>query len=339
MVAGTVGILPDVDARILPHRRSLFPSLVLTGLLLATGACSPPGGAGQVPTSPQASTPSTDPGPPDETAAPALSPSPSTGSSTPLSSSPSASVPIETMIVRAYYILGGEVGVDGLVPTLRVVPRTSGVARAAMDALLDGGTIRDANQEISTAIPPGTTLLGVSIKDGIATVDLSGEFEVGGGSTSGFRRLGQVVYTLTQFSNVRAVLFQVEGRTVTTFGSGGIVLDGPQARSDFEDLLPSMFVDRPALDAAIGNPARVTGTANVFEATFRIAILDGAGNSLVDEHAMASCGTGCRGAFDVTLQYDVAKAQWDTLRVYFESAKDGQPEDIHDYPVWLTPAG
>lgn len=332
-------------------RHSVFASLALAGLLLAIVACSPSGGLGPVPTTPPTSAPSIDPGPPDETPAPAVSPSPSTGSSADPSTSPSIgpsappraspapSVPVETMIVRAYYVLDGDVGVEGLVPTLRVVPKTSGVARAAMEALLDSATIRDTYRQISSAIPAGSTLLGISIKDGVATVDLSREFEAGGGSASAFRRLGQVVYTLTQFSTVRAVLFQVEGRTVTTFGSEGIVLDGPQARSDFEDLLPSMFVDRPAFAAAIGNPARVTGNANVFEATFRVAILDGAGTSLVDQQVMATCGTGCRGTFDVTIKYDVSKAQWGTLRVYYGSAKDGSPQGIRDYPVWLTPAG
>jgi hypothetical protein len=240
------------------------------------------------------------------------------------------------MVLRAYYVLEGEVGVEGLVATLREVPETTAVARAAMDTLLDSDTIRDAYQQISTAIPAGTRLLGLSVRNGVATVDLSREFESGGGSASAFYRLGQVVYTLTQFPTVGSVLFQVDGRTVTTFGSEGIVLEGPQARSDFVDLLPSIFVDRPAFGAAIGNPARVTGNANVFEATFRIAILDGSGRSLVDKQAMATCGTGCRGTFDVTLQYDVSKAQWGTLRVYFGSAKDGSRQDIRDYPVWLT---
>ena len=44
------------------------------------------------------------------------------------------------------------------------------------------------------------------------------------------------------------------------------------------------------------------------------------------------------GTFDVTLRYDVDKAQWGTLRVYYGSAKDGSPQGIRDYPVWLTPA-
>jgi germination protein M len=263
------------------------------------------------------------------TGSPVASPEPTTAPTT---------APTETIVLRAYYVLEGDVGVEGIVPTLREVPETEGVARAAMLALLDSEKIRSDYARIATAIPTGTRLIGLSIRDGVATVDLSREFESGGGSASAFYRLGQVVYTLTQFPTVGAVLFQVEGRTVTTFGSEGIVLEGPQTRADYEDLLPSIFVDRPAFGAAIGNPARVTGNANVFEASFLVAILDGSGRKLVEDHAMATCGTGCRGTFDVTLRYDVSKAQWGTLRVYFGSAKDGSAQDIRDYPVWLTPA-
>ena len=44
----------------------------------------------------------------------------------------------------------------------------------------------------------------------------------------------------------------------------------------------------------------------MFEATFRIAILDREGRVLVDEMAMATCGTGCRGTFDETYDYNVS---------------------------------
>jgi hypothetical protein len=33
----------------------------------------------------------------------------------------------------------------------------------------------------------------------------------------------------------------------------------------------------------------------------------------------------------------VSRGQYGTLRVYNPSAKDGSPEDIRDYRVWLTP--
>ena len=328
------------------RRHPILAVLALAVLTVAVAACGPTGALGTVPPVPRTPTPSIDPGPPDMTPEPSGVPTPDATPSPPPSSSPSGS-PAETprptpasgdtIVIRAYYVLDGDVGVEGLVPTLWEVPETTAVARASMETLLRGEILADYDR-LATAIPAGTRLLGLSIKNGVATVDLSREFESGGGSASSFRRLGQVVYTLTQFSTVRSVLFQVEGRTVTTFGSEGIVLEGPQSRADFVDILPSIFVDRPAFGAAAGNPTRVTGNANVFEATFRIAILDGAGRTLADEQAMATCGSGCRGTFDVTVRYDVTKAQWGTLRTYFGSAKDGTPTDIRDYPVWLTPA-
>lgn len=319
------------------NRRSIL-TIAIAAVVFA--ACTTGGGLGPVPTSPPTPVPSEPAGPdltpppsvaPSQTPTPTDSPSATPGSPT-ATPAPTA---VATIIVRTYGVLSGDVGVEGLVPTLQVVPETTAVARAAMEELLAGNLA----EGISSAIPNGTRLLGLSIRDGIATVDLSREFETGGGSASSFYRLGQVVYTLTQFSTVGAVLFQVEGRTVTTFGPEGIVLDGPQARGDFEDLLPSVFVDRPAFGAAIGNPARVAGNANVFEASFMITILDGSGRILAEGPAMATCGTGCRGTFDVTVPYTVGSAQWGTLRVWVSSARDGLPEDVREYPVWLTPAG
>ncbi len=317
-------------------RRSVIGLTV--ALAVIVGACSTSGGLGTVPPPAPTATPvPSQPGGPDLTPAPSGGPSasPSSDPSASPSGGPSGSpTPVSTIIVRTYGVLPGDVGVEGLVATLQTIPATSGVARAAMEQLLAG---KLANG-VSSAIPDGTRLLGLSVKDRVATIDLSREFETGGGSASSFYRLGQVVYTLTQFSSVGSVLFQVDGRTVTTFGPEGIVLDGPQTRADYEDQLPSIFVDRPAFSAAIGNPARVAGNANVFEAVLQITILDASGRTVYEQHAMATCGSGCRGTFDVTAPYSVSKGQWGTLRVWVASARDGKPEDVRDYPVWLTPA-
>ena len=142
---------------------------------------------------------------------------------------------------------------------------------------------------------------GVSAKNGVATVNLSTEYDSGSGSDSMQFRLAQVVYTLTQFSTIKSVVFQIDGVTVTVFGSEGIVLDGPVGRADYYDQLPAIFVDRPAFGAAFASGDRVAGNANVFEATFRVAVLDAGGKTLADEQVMATCGTGCRGTFSTTL--------------------------------------
>jgi len=319
------------------------PVLVLVSIAIALSACGPSSGAlGTLPPATPASSidtgPDATPGPTTGASSPSTSPT-ATPDSSGASPTPSAST-TDTMLVRAYFVLGGAPGSVGLVAVLREVPKSAATATAAISALLAGPTGAEAgDRQITSAVPDGSRLLGLTIKNGVATIDLSSEFESGGGSASTLNRLGQVVYTLTQFSTVRSVVFQIEGRTVSVFGSEGVVFDGPVGRADYLDLLPRIFVDRPAFGAAIGNPARVAGSAqNIFEATFRITLLDGAGRTVADQMAMAECMC-ASGKFDVTVAYDVPKAQWGTLRVWDGSAKDGTPENIREYPVWLTPAG
>ncbi len=314
--------------------RTVLMSLVV--LVATLAACSPSGGLGQVPSRAPTPAPSVDQGEPDLTAAPS---GPEASPGAPSGSPDPAESPGAATIVRTYFHLGGEPGSAGLVPLLREVPETRAVATAAMQALLAGPTADErAERTITSAVPDGSRLLGLTIEDGIATVDLSSEFESGGGSMSVFVRLGQVVFTLTQFPTVDTVLFEIEGQPITVFSSEGVVLDGPVGRDQYADLLPTIFVDRPAHRAAIGNPARITGSANVFEASFLITLLDGDGATIVEVPAMATCGTGCRGTFDVTLPYSVPSAGWGKLRVWEASAMDGSPQNVREYPVWLTPA-
>ena len=316
--------------------------LALVAVIAVVAACSgSTGGLGSVPTaeptaSPEATSPDLTPGP-----SASLSPSnqPSTEPSPSVAPTASASS-TDTMIVRNYFVLGVDPGSAGLVPVLREVPKTTAVATTAMRSLLAGPTpIEGESFGPSTAIPEGTRLLGLTAKGGIATVNLSTEFDSGSGQESMQFRLAQVVYTLTQFSTIKSVVFQIDGVTVTVFGSEGIVLDGPVGRADYYAQLPAIFVDRPAYGAAFKSGDRVAGNANVFEATFRVAVLDANNKSLADQQVMASCGTGCRGTFSTTVAYTVSKGQWGTLRAYDLSAKDGTPENIREYPVWLTPGG
>ena len=152
-----------------------------------------------------------------------------------------------------------------------------------------------------------------------------------------FGRLAQVVYTLTQFPTVERVAFRLDGDPVTVFSGEGIVLDGPSVRTDYESFLPSIFVDRPAWGGTAASPARISGLANVFEASFFVEILDEDGFRLAREHVMATCGTGCWGSFDVSIRYDVSSRQTGSIVTYILSARDGSVEDVRVYPVTLLP--
>jgi len=266
------------------------------------------------------------------------------------------------MIVRAYFLLrdgsGGEVvNEPALVPVLRTVPRSTASATAAMTALLAGPSPKEraARPEIRTFIPAGSKLLGIEISGGLATVDLSAEFvstSPADAWDSGMYelrgRLAQLTYTLTQFASIDRVSFKLDGKPLKAlFGmpdpengsTEKIALDKPVTRATYRDhYLPLIFVDRPAWGAALLNPGRVTGLANVFEGQFRIALLDRNDKVLADVPVAASCGTGCWGQFGVNLRYTVSIAQWGTLRVWDISEHSGRPVAVRDYPVYLRPA-
>ncbi len=116
---------------------------------------------------------------------------------------------------------------------------TPGVAANAIRALIQGPTAEEEGAGLASAVPADTLLLGLDIDDGLATIDLSLEFEEGAGSFSMTSRLAQVVYTLTQFPSIDRVDFRLDGEQVLVFSSEGIVLDHPPMENgDFLSALP-----------------------------------------------------------------------------------------------------
>jgi hypothetical protein len=241
------------------------------------------------------------------------------------------STPQTATQVSVYFLHDGK-----LSPAHRQVTGVA-TARGALTALLSGPSGNEQHAGRSTAIPPGTGLNGISVHSSVATVDLTGRFASGGGSASMRARLAQVVFTATQFPGIRSVQLWLDGRAVTAFGGEGIVLDPPVTRSDFEDVAPAVLVESPAIGDTVRSPVRVQGSANVFEAVFRLRLTDPAGAVLADVRVTASSGTGTRGTFDVSVPYHATRAGTGTLIAYYLSAKDGSQVVVERIPVGIVP--
>jgi hypothetical protein len=227
---------------------------------------------------------------------------------------------------------------DGLVAVRRTHRPTQQVATAAIDALLDGPTAGEHALGYSSAVPAGTKLLGIGIRNGVATVDLTSEFQDGAGSRSMQMRLGQIVYTLTQFPTVLKVRFRLDGEDVNVFSSGNVVLDHPVGRSDYVNLLPAITVDNPAAGERVPSPVTVSGTANVFEANVSVEILNADGEVVGKAFTTASCGTGCRGPYSTPVTYTVEKEQPGAVVVHDDDAAGtGTPPHSVRVPVTLAP--
>lgn len=225
-----------------------------------------------------------------------------------------------------------------VLPVAREADRTVAVARASMDQLLAGPDQgeRSGVPSISTMIPAGTRLLGLSILNGTATVDLSSEFGATDDSATVAQRAAQVVFTLSRFESVSKVVFRQEGRSVAIQTGIGDLVDRPVGIDDYLEFAAALSVESPVYGGTGGNPMRVTGFGAVFEATFEYALTDDDGLIIAEGMAMTDNGTGW-GAFDFTIHYEVDRSQTGSLIVWANSAKDGSRIDVREYPVWLTP--
>ena len=211
------------------------------------------------------------------------------------------------------------------------------MATAAITALLAGPTSGETSRSISTAIPDGSKLLGISVANGVATIDLSSEFESGGGSLSLQARVAQVVYTLTQWPWLDRVTILLDGEEVDAIGGEGIPARD-LTRADFENVLPAILVEAPLEGDEVVSPLTVEGSARVFEANVSLRLESRAGGVLVETFATASEGAPGRGDFEFVIPFDVDEPTEGTLVAYEVSADDASEQHAVRVPVRLCPA-
>ncbi|MDP2623698.1 MAG: Gmad2 immunoglobulin-like domain-containing protein [Actinomycetota bacterium] len=232
---------------------------------------------------------------------------------------------------------------DDAVTTLLLV-------RGVMGYLLEGpdGLALPVVEDVSIEVPEFTSAIpmGVSLGDtffsdstGVVEIGLSGDFVSGGGSASMRGRIAQVVYTLTAIEGVEGVRFFIDDVPTTVFGGEGVIVDDPATRDGFDDLLPAVMIESPAWGADAASPMVVKGTADVFEATVSIELRDASGGVLFEGFTTATCGTGCRGEWEIAIDYATSTisqaGEWGSLIAFESSAEDGRPTNVREHPVWL----
>lgn len=96
----------------------------------------------------------------------------------------------------------------------RTINETVAVGKASLTELLKGPDITERGKGYQTAIPSGTELKSINIKEGIAFVDFNEKLTDGiGGSCLTSRIRSQIENTLKQFPTVKEVVIQVNGES------------------------------------------------------------------------------------------------------------------------------
>ncbi len=206
---------------------------------------------------------------------------------------------------------------DGVVAPVRrlVAAPAADSLDATMAALVEGPTGAEQRAGYATALPPGDPAdVDVEVVDGVATV----QPRPGAGALSDLGE-AQIVHTLTQFPDVERVEL-ANGKMLT--------------RKAFEDEAPQILVESPLRDDEVSSPIRVSGTANVFEATVSLEVRDADDDVILEAFTTATSGSGTRGTFATELALPETDGPV-TVVAFESSAKDGQPLHVVRVPVTL----
>ncbi|ABW18118.1 GerMN domain-containing protein [Alkaliphilus oremlandii] len=109
-----------------------------------------------------------------------------------------------------------------IVPVMRKIPWEEGIAKAAINQLVDEPAVRDNLSSIGLfpVLPTGTEVLEMSINDGLAKVDFNENILSYDTDTDEKAIVQSLVYTLTEFEAIDKVQLLVNGKTLNKLSFG-----------------------------------------------------------------------------------------------------------------------
>lgn len=118
-----------------------------------------------------------------------------------------------------------------LVPVKRKITTDQKPIETAMIELLKGPASEEKKEGILTEIPVKTALLGIKETGDRVVINLSKEFESGGGSESMVTRLRQVTYTALDADRDKPVYLEINGIKAESIGGEGVEVPQPLSKN------------------------------------------------------------------------------------------------------------
>ncbi|MCQ2957896.1 MAG: GerMN domain-containing protein [Candidatus Gastranaerophilales bacterium] len=115
--------------------------------------------------------------------------------------------------------------------TRKNVKSESDKFRASMEALFSGPSGLEKIAGVYSEIPPETKLLGIKEDATSYTINISDDFEMGGGADSMKIRVKQLVTTATQAAGEKDVYLEINGKRAEYVGGEGIMILQPLKRN------------------------------------------------------------------------------------------------------------
>ena len=120
-----------------------------------------------------------------------------------------------------YFIQVDRSGYIIRVQTNRNLPVSESPLTDAIQAIIAGPNENEKNRGLISLVPPGTKILSAAVRGDTAYISFSEDFQYNTYGMEGYAgQLRQIVFTATEFPNIRDVQILIEGRRIDYLGEG-----------------------------------------------------------------------------------------------------------------------
>jgi len=132
--------------------------------------------------------------------------------------------------VKVYFVKSFQVTDFRLTPVRRKLSIDKSRLTIAITELLKGPSKKEKKAGFYTEIPSTTKLIEIKETPKDITINLSKDFELGGGSTSMGMRLKQLVNTALDAEKDKPVYLELQEKRVESIGGEGVIVTQPLSR-------------------------------------------------------------------------------------------------------------
>ncbi len=142
--------------------------------------------------------------------------------------------PVHTRRSRIFFVQVNSEGEIALKGVIRSVQYLDAPLKATLGTLLQGPLAAEINQGLLTLLPQDTTINNISIKGDTAVLDFNESFRFNSlGPEGALAQIKQVVFSVTEFSNIKKVQILIDGKRTKYLSPEGVYIEKPLSRNSF----------------------------------------------------------------------------------------------------------
>ncbi|MBR2525909.1 GerMN domain-containing protein [bacterium] len=134
---------------------------------------------------------------------------------------------LEYQTINVFFIAHNSAGEEVYRAVKRdYLPEYGSQLKFAVKSLINGPSEKEKKAGVYTEIPAGTRLISITETPSRVVINLTSEFENGGGTDGIYKRLFQLIKTVKLNSNLPLYL-QLDGKQVDVIGGEGVMINQP----------------------------------------------------------------------------------------------------------------